>query len=196
MVFLAALLMSAVAFGVLAHPLLRPRRPGSTKDRVDGRQREELLSQRDAAYAAIKELDFEYQLGNLSEQDYEDLRARYRDRAVGVLRQLDALGREEAAARRPGGRRPQPDGGALDEIEQAVALLRQKREGREPSLATVRPDRAADVTCPTCHGPVSLEDRYCGNCGTDQLRFCPACAAPREPAQRFCAHCGERLAQA
>lgn len=194
MVFLAALIMSAVVFGVIAQPLLRPTRRGPATEPVDGRREEELLSRRDAAYGAIRELDFEYQLGNLSSQDYEDLRAHYRDRAAGVLQQLDALEREEAASRGQGRRQPQRDGGAQDEIEQALALLRQQREGRALSPPGRRHTATAAGTCPTCHQAVNQGDRFCGNCGTDQLRLCPACATPREPTERFCARCGERLA--
>src|SRR3990172_9536451 len=111
MIFLAALLLSAAVFGLVGYPLLHPGRRQSVERPIDGHRREALLSQRDAAYAAIKELEFEHQLGNLSEQDFEDLRDRYRDRAAGVLQQLDALEREEAGGRK-GSRRPRRNGGA------------------------------------------------------------------------------------
>ena len=198
MVFFAALLMSAAVFGLVGYPLLRTPHRRAVAGPVDGRRREEILSRRDAAYAAIKELDFEHQLGNLSRQDYEDLRDRYRDRAAGVLQELDALDREEKAARRqprPDGHRGSRGGGAEDEIEQAVALLRRQWEdkGLTSPYAAEGARPSAGWSCPTCHEPVSNGDRFCGNCGTDQLRFCPACAAPREAGQRFCARCGERL---
>lgn len=195
MVFFATLLMTAAVVGLLGYPLLRPARSLAVTGPIDGRRREEVLSRRDAAYAAIKELDFEYQLGNLSQQDYEDLRDRYRDRAAGVLQELDVLDREEKTARRqrPSGRRGSRDGGAEDEIEQAVALLKQHWVGTELTSRYAAPTQAGTGTCPTCHEPVTDGDRFCGNCGTDQLRFCPACAAPRQAGQRFCARCGERL---
>ena len=196
MIFFVAVLMSAVVFGVLAYPFLRAPRANPASAPLNGRQREELLSQRDAAYAAIRELEFEFQLGNLSQHDYDDLRARYRDRAAGVLQQLDSLEREEAASSQRE-RRQRRDGGTEDEIEQAVALLREQHEGTAPSSPASRgATGTAGSTCPTCHETVDGGDRFCGNCGADQLRFCPACAAPREPANRFCSRCGEELAPA
>lgn len=193
MVFLVALIMSAVVFGVIAHPLLRPSRSEPAAVPLNGRRREELLSQRDAAYSGIRELDFEHQLGNLSRQDYEDLRARYRDRAADILQQLDALEREEIAACQQGGASRSPDGGAQDEIEQALASLRQQRGGKAFSSPGRMYTRTAGSACPTCHQPVDRGDRFCGNCGTAQHRLCPACAIPSGPAQLFCARCGERL---
>ena len=165
MFFFAALLMSTLVFGVVAQPLLRPARRDAAARRADGRRREELRSQRDAAYGAIRELEFEYQLGNLSEHDHEDLRARYRDRAAGVLQRLDALEREEAASHRQRRRRAPHNGGGQDEIEQAVALLRQQREGKAPSPADSRSARAQGGTCPACHEPVDQGDRFCARCG-------------------------------
>jgi hypothetical protein len=43
---------------------------------TDHREAEDLLAERDAAHVAIEELEFEFHLGNLSQRDYEELRAR------------------------------------------------------------------------------------------------------------------------
>jgi hypothetical protein len=130
---------------------------------------DDLLAQRDSAYAAIKELEFEYHLGNLSQRDYEDLRARYRQRAADILRRLDAAEREAAAARKKARvAAPSRNGGAADEIERAVALLRQQREDKTPRSAASgvsRRRRAGGATCPSCHSRVQATDRFCGRCG-------------------------------
>jgi len=97
-VFFAALLMTVAVFVLVSYPLLRPGRGQAALVPTDHRGREDLLAQRDTAYAAIKELEFELHLGNLSQRDYQDLRARYRRRAADILRRLDAAEREAAAA--------------------------------------------------------------------------------------------------
>ena len=86
-----------------------------------GKQREpdvpelgDLVSQRDLAIEDIRELDFDHDLGNLSEEDHQALREQSKRRAVAVLKQLQAQ-----------------EGRLDDEIEQAVAALR--GNGREPS---------------------------------------------------------------
>ena len=149
-----ALLMTAAAFALVGYPLLRPRRGEEGFLSTNHRGTEDLLAQRDAAYAAIKELEFEFHLGNLSQQDYDDLRARYRQRAADILRRLDAAEQEAAAASEKsdvGG--PSRDGGGAEEIERAVALLRQKLDGNAPLI------------CPACHNRVQPDDRFCGRCG-------------------------------
>ena len=141
------------AFALVGYPLLRPRRGEGGFLSTNHRGTEDLLAQRDAAYAAIKELEFEFHLGNLSQQDYDDLRARYRQRAADILRRLDAAEQEAAASEKSGAVGPSRNGGAAEEIEQAVALLRQQLDGNAPT------------TCPACHNRIQPDDRFCGRCG-------------------------------
>ena len=54
-----------------------------------GRRRKELEREYNALKRAIKELELDYSMGKLSEQDYTPVRSRYRERAVRILRQLD-----------------------------------------------------------------------------------------------------------
>ncbi|HRI50204.1 MAG TPA: hypothetical protein PLW65_08480 [Pseudomonadota bacterium] len=54
-----------------------------------GRRRKELEREYNTLKRAIKELELDYAMGKISEQDYGEIRTRYRERAVRVLRQLD-----------------------------------------------------------------------------------------------------------
>ncbi len=91
MVAFVALLMTAVVFGVVGYPLLRPGRGRGDLAPTGQREIEVLLVRRDEAYAAIEELESEFHLGNLSQREYEELGARYRQRAEDVLRELEAI---------------------------------------------------------------------------------------------------------
>ena len=91
MVVFVALLMTAAVFAVVGYPLLRPGRGKGELLSSDNREAEGLLACRDEAHAAIEELEFEFYLGNLSQRDYEELRARYRQRAEDILRELEAI---------------------------------------------------------------------------------------------------------
>lgn len=51
-----------------------------------------LLEQRESALAGLAELDFDHNLGNLSEADYQSLRTQYRMQAIEVLRTLEQQG--------------------------------------------------------------------------------------------------------
>jgi cytochrome c-type biogenesis protein CcmI len=67
---------------------------------------QELLDEKQMIYAAIKELEFDYQAGNLSLQDYEQARHSYEQRAIGILEEIDRLGgQQENQGIRPRGKR-------------------------------------------------------------------------------------------
>ena len=92
MVVFVALLMTAAVSLAVGYPLLRPGRGRGDLVSTDRREAEDLLAERDATQAAIEELEFEFQLGNLPQRDYEELRARYRQRAEDILREMEAIG--------------------------------------------------------------------------------------------------------
>lgn len=91
---LIAILIAAV-FAFLAYPLFTPTREENSPS---SNALETLIAQRDSAYAAIRDLDFDFQLGKLSESDYRTLRERYKARAASVLQQIDAVSGDVAAS--------------------------------------------------------------------------------------------------
>lgn len=140
MTFLAVLLLMLAAFTVVAWPLISSardarREPGGTSPWND------LIGQRDAAYRAIKDLDFEYQLGNLSESDYRGLRERYRSEAAVTLRELDAVMR----------------GAGADEASPSGPAT--------PAAVAPAVSAQADLPCLSCGRPVEAGDRRCRSCG-------------------------------
>ena len=97
----------AVCFAIW--PLVR----GGRAAEASGEELSELVSQRDLAIDDIRELDFDHDLGNLSEEDHQELREASKRRAVAILKQLQAQ-----------------ESRIDEEIEQAVAALR--GAGRQP----------------------------------------------------------------
>ena len=63
------------------------------------RERLELVERRDAAYAALRDLEQDVRTGKVSPEDYEAERARLRAEAGAALRALDALGTMQATPR-------------------------------------------------------------------------------------------------
>lgn len=82
-VTVAALMATATLLFVLT-PLVSRKlyRPASG---LQDRELQSLLDQRDQAYDAIQELEFDRDLGKLRGEDYERLQARYRKQAVAAL---------------------------------------------------------------------------------------------------------------
>ncbi|MDP2726504.1 MAG: zinc ribbon domain-containing protein, partial [Dehalococcoidia bacterium] len=176
MIYVVAAIVAAAAFGLVAYPLFQRRELELAPEAVD-LDLEDLHSRREAVYGAINELDFEYQLGNLSDADYQSLRNQYRQRAASVLKGIDEL-TEAPPVRR--GRTARRD---LDaEIEEAVRRLR--AGGSKSPTQHAEPGGL----CSNCGAHVAANDRFCSGCGTDLAKAvgksCPECGAGLEPGDK------------
>ena len=58
---------------------------------------QELLDEKQTVYTAIKELEFDYQAGKLSLEDYEQARHSYELRAIALLKQIDGMGAQQGS---------------------------------------------------------------------------------------------------
>lgn len=181
---IGVLALAALAF--VALPLVRPRNeaeweiPASADAAAfedDDPALAELLSQRDATYRAIKEIELDRQIGNLSEEDYADLRERYKLKALGLLKAIEEHAGRAGAA--PGGAGQTP--AEADAIELAIAKRRARKAGPQ---------------CPGCGTPHEPGDRFCRSCGQLLALCCPSCGEPHGPEARFCVVCGTRLPRA
>ncbi len=129
---------------------------------------EHLVTQRDATYAAIKDLEFDHTMGKLSDSDYKGLRAKYETKAVAILQELDGL--KKAQPRRAGST------DSADTVEQEVQRLRRGAQ------------------CPQCGASHAANDVFCGKCGTTLRGIrCPKCGTRAAIGDRFCARCGAVL---
>src|SRR5574337_691556 len=86
-------------------PVLIPFFRSSEETPLESEQTEleELLAEKQTVYAAIKELEFDHQAGNLSLEDYEQARHSYELRAIALLQEIDRLsdqrGRQDVGSR-------------------------------------------------------------------------------------------------
>lgn len=155
--FLSALITLAV-FAFLAYPLLRPKPELNSEGDI---LREGLLLKRDSVYSAIKELEFDYETGSLSEKDLKDLEEKYKEKAVTILKELDEWDKGKPAE---------------DEIEKQVKALR----GIRPKSTPVEEEIEKEVRalrkvkgepkgpfCPHCGARILEADRFCSKCGTN-----------------------------
>jgi hypothetical protein len=131
--------LSALCFYRMLAPLVAPhsdldRQPLSERTRAD-LEREKALTLR-----SIKELEFDRAMGKVSAQDFDEMAARLRSRAMGIMTQLDAGARVYR-----------------DLIEKELAA----RAGNNPAPAPVAP---ASGTC-ACGTVNDVDARFCKSCG-------------------------------
>ena len=89
MIVLVALVLTVLTFAFIVYPLFK--QGSRSVDLVKDEKMQELHSRRDTTYSMLKELEFDFQSGILTEEDYQDLEARYKRKAISILRSIDDL---------------------------------------------------------------------------------------------------------
>lgn len=54
-------------------------------------QAEDWQARKEEIYAAIRDIDFDYRMGKLSQEDYNTLREQYKSEAISLMKKIDAL---------------------------------------------------------------------------------------------------------
>jgi len=177
---LIALVLSVGALAFVVWPLLKP---GPAPVMVEDDRLTELLGRKDAVLKAIKDLEFDYQVGKLSEEDYQLYDQRLRRQAVALLQQI-----EEVA----------PQSADMDSAMEAE--IAQRRRVLDPARAAVKPvavAATAAATVPVAAATPALAVVAAapgvGNgslSGGSAPRYCTNCGSRLEAHHKFCANCG------
>lgn len=193
---LAVSALGAVAYAVLQSARMLVTTGTAAEEReaqaAVGRRRKELEREYFTLKRALKELELDYAMGKLSEQDYSEIRTRYRERAVRILRQLDQgesyraqIERDLEARRIAKGHKPRRDKAAAAEAR-ADAKSETRPETKQETRPETRSDAAPDAAGPTGAGPdearpeVSAAEKPCAKCGArndNDAVFCKKCGA-------------------
>jgi len=100
----------------------------------------ELLEQKDNIYKAIKEIEFDFEMGKLSEDDFHELRQQYKQQAVSVLKRLDQMQKTKVGSR------------------EILSKGAKSRKGKQRSKVQF---------CWVCGTGLAHQDKYCPSCGTN-----------------------------
>lgn len=142
-----ALLLALLAFGFVVWPLWRTGAPLRIDD---DNPLTDLLTRKDSVLLSIKELEFDYQTGKLSAEDFEQLNGRLRQRAISLLRQIEKTAPASADL----------------EAELEALILQQRKLAGVPKLTLKESGADKRRFCPECGGQVKLTDKFCAQCGT------------------------------
>lgn len=132
----AAVVLAVLTFAFITYPLFKQRSP--QEDSAKDERLLELNSRRDTTYSMLKELEFDFQSGILTEEDYHELETRYKKKAIAILRGIDEL--KEGT-------------NVEDEIEKRVLALRQTKGRLCPQCKTKC--QADDRFCASCGANLS-----------------------------------------
>lgn len=183
------------AFFYTIWPIMRPQAAQGVLPDLDSaqplsnRELTRLLMEREQAYKNIMDIEFDKEMGKLSDEDYAQMMAPARAQAVEVLRRLDARGVKEGMASLQMNEREAAEAAArietkhtpsekvaiekppsLDERLEAEILRYRKNVGEsEDESAESPPDEQAKSMkprfCASCGNAVDGADNYCSACG-------------------------------
>jgi hypothetical protein len=123
-----------------------------------GRRRKELEREKQSLLKAIKELEFDHEMGKVSERDFADIGQQYRGRAIRVLRQLDEGGQEyEALIAKDVAARLKKDGVAPKPVE--------KPSNAEKIAAVEKAAAEGRISCKGCGTSNDGDAEFCKKCG-------------------------------
>ena len=130
MLLLVSLCLLAAVLVYVGYPVLRPGASvplGPSSRTQDLERHRRLLSERAKALAALRDLEFEHSIGNISDADYAELRQTLRSKAVAVLREIDEIGMTVRPRTAPSS--------MLDDAGDHEAYLEDRIAGRRRQLA-------------------------------------------------------------
>lgn len=122
-----------------------------------------LDSRKEALLTAIKDIEFDYGLGKLSTEDFNELNRQYRIEAADVLKEMDSVGGQASQT------------SLLDELEREIKSQRHKGlavyADEEIEKEILRAREAAwhiesgASNCPKCGSEYDRADIFCSKCG-------------------------------
>ena len=124
-----------------------------------------LMAERDRVINSLQELDFDFKLGKIPEEDYPAQRSTLLQKGADILRKIDTLAPQATSAQDTDVR-----------LERAIAARRAdaslaRVEVSDDDLETMISSRRRNRTnksagfCPKCGKPVMVTDRFCPSCG-------------------------------
>ncbi|HVA40954.1 MAG TPA: zinc-ribbon domain-containing protein [Candidatus Binataceae bacterium] len=166
MLYLAAAMIVAGVAMFVAAPLAGGLLPARVKKAAD-LDAERLEHERGLAVQGLRELDFDREMGKLSDADYEALRVTLETRALAAMQSLENLRLQADSAR----------------AAASAPVLR-------PALHLETPRR---VEPPRVVQPPAFGLPRATSSAPRNLRFCPQCGARTINDARFCGECGLAL---
>ena len=144
MLVLACTTMVVLAGFYVLLPLFKEPKGNLEVELLAETELDRLLNRKAVVYSNLKDLEFEYKMGRLSDADFQRLEAGYKIEAGTILQRLDQLGASEDIE---------------DTIEKDIAV---RRARLFPSSRAGSQDMSR---CPSCGAVASAGKKFCADCG-------------------------------
>lgn len=141
--FVCAVLVSTAFFFVLM-PLFKEPKSSLDMELLEETEADRLLGRKAVVYGNLEDLEFEHNMGRLSESDFQQLQEGYQTEESAILQALDRL---------------EPSDKLDDIIEKEIA----SRKSRLYGAGTQKVQDAS--ICPSCGATIIPGKKFCADCG-------------------------------
>jgi hypothetical protein len=124
-----------------------------------------LMAERDRVINALQELDFDFKLGKIPDDDYPVQRSALLQKGADILRKIDTLAPQATSAQDTEVRLERAI--AARRADAALAKVEVSDDDLESMISSRRRNRTNKSAgfCPKCGKPVMVTDRFCPSCG-------------------------------
>ena len=124
-----------------------------------------LMAERDRVINALQELDFDFKLGKIPEDDYPLQRSTLLQKGADILRKIDSLAPQISSAQDTETRLERAI--AARRADASLARVEVSDDDLESMISSRRKTRTNKSAgfCPRCGKPVIVTDRFCPSCG-------------------------------
>jgi predicted outer membrane lipoprotein len=130
----------------------------------------------------LEELDFDQELGNLSEADYSTLKQTSENRLATIVQQIKQ--QEEMLVSLNPERSAQANKSTKKAASAKSGRLAAEVDGK------LKPNIKEAMKCSECAAPFRPGDRFCSKCSAPLPHLCLGCGAELKQDERFCTKCG------
>ena len=124
-----------------------------------------LMAERDRVINSLQELDFDFKLGKIPEEDYPLQRSSLLQKGAEILSQIDTLAPQVTSTPDTEARLERAI--AARRADASVAKVAVSDDDLESMISSRRRSRTNKSAgfCPKCGKPVMVTDRFCPSCG-------------------------------
>jgi hypothetical protein len=124
-----------------------------------------LMAERDRVINSLQELDFDFKLGKIPEEDYPLQRSTLLQKGADILRKIDSLAPQAVSTQDTEARLERAI--AARRADASLARVEVTDDDLESLISSRRKSRTNKSAgfCPKCGKPVMVSDRFCPSCG-------------------------------
>jgi NADH pyrophosphatase NudC (nudix superfamily) len=124
-----------------------------------------LMAERDRVINSLQELDFDFNLGKIPEEDYPAQRTGLLQKGADILRKIDSIAPQAVSTQDTETRLEKAI--AARRADASIAKVEVTDDDLESLIASRRKGRTNKSAgfCPRCGKPVMVTDRFCPSCG-------------------------------